>query len=198
METEECIVLTDEYVKEQGKEMSCMFPDQQINPRKFLEVARDRVVVGLNPLPDDASVTKTRAWINNVRFLIELDIEHFPEDLLSLYNIDYKKFSEQSISYDQHAHSLIQEEKFNKFNMSDVVEINDIDRPNPNGMTPMCDIIMMSDDVGEVRNLIEVFGACPLACSGKTSPLEMANQLGRAEIAEYLEEVITELSASTT
>lgn len=195
MENNECIVLTEEYVEGQKEKISGMFPDQEVNTKKFLEVTMSVVVNQLGPLP----IGKSKAWVNNVKFLIDLEVDHSSDDLLSKYNLVYRNFSDQHLSYDQHEHSLIQEEKFNKYKMGDVtVEVRDIDRPSPNGMTPMCDIIMMSDDVDQVKNLIEVFGACPFACSGKLSPLAMAEQLGRTEIAEYLDTHITELSSSTT
>lgn len=186
---EDVIVLTEEYVKEQEKNLSGMFFDQEVNAKKFLEVAMSKVSCQL-----DMSKDMTRALCNNIRFLIDLEIENCSDDLLSIYNLEYRNYSDTSLSYDQHEHSLILEKKFNKYHEDDIVEVRGVDRPNLNGMTPLCDIIMMSDDVIQVKNMVEVFKACPFACSGKLSPLEMAEQLGRTEIAEYLADHITELS----
>lgn len=194
MKDKDMEVLSERYIRDQEEVIREKFDNICIHVENFLIIAKNRVLNSIGLLGPGACRIKSLAWVRNVRFLMSLEIEHASDSLFAEYKLLNDFCEEQSLQYDQHEHSLIQEKKHNKYDMDEVVKVNDIDRIKPNGMTPMCDIIMMYDDVDKVKNLVEEFGACPMVKSGQYFPLDLARHLGRVEVAGYLESLITELS----
>ena len=165
----------------------------QINVAKFMEMARARTIrqiAGQRKEPDDsATEAEKEGFRRNVDFLVSLDFAYSRDELLTEYHTFYR--TGHSPETEAQAQRILGMERAfsGQFGFDDIEVTPDIDRPLPNGMTQIGQVIMISDNVADVRSLIEEKGASPVSFCGYQTPLELAEQLGRTEIAAYLREI---------
>lgn len=162
--------------------------DPSINSGAFLSIARSIVAKKFKSLPDSATSAQRVALQRNINFEIATTMAHDPESLLTTYyNLKDKNLvhaEEESARDDR----ILEKERFYaaEAGFDPIEPTPDIDRAGRNGMTRIAEIIMISDDVASVRLLVEEAGASPVAKCGGYTPLELAEQLGRDEISDYL------------
>lgn len=164
--------------------------DPRIDVSRFLSMARVIALKNFKPVPADASEARIKAHNKNVNFEISVTIAHDPELLVEEYFRLYKPGSNdiQSCSEERYDRILDWEQIYANNMELDPVEVTpEIDKPGLNGMTQLGQIIMISDDIDKVMNLIENEGASPLALCGGFMPLYLAEQLGREKIVSYLQ-----------
>lgn len=168
--------------------------DGQINVGKFIDMARERTLrqmAGRREKPGaDASEAEREGFRRNIDFLVSLDFAYSRDEMLTEYHTLYR--TGHSPETEAQAQRVLEMERAfaGQFGFDDIEETPDIDRPLSNGMTRLGQSIMLSDNVEDVRTLIEENGASPVATCGSQTPLELAEQLGRADIATYLREIL--------
>lgn len=160
--------------------------DPGIDPNKFLLMARMIAGNKFEELPDNASDTIKKARARNIDTEVAVTLEHEPEYLIMRY---HALMAANPVTCEEihHDHYLERERDFAiREGLDPIEKLAEIDRPDHAGMTRLGNIIIRSDNVNEVRNLIEIEGASPVAKSGEYTPLELAEELGRVNILEYL------------
>tara|TARA_B100001778_G_scaffold334952_2_gene349544 strand:- start:44095 stop:44679 length:585 start_codon:yes stop_codon:yes gene_type:complete len=163
--------------------------DSRINVNKFISMARSIAAKKFRELPANASDARKVAHERNINFDISISMAHDPDALIMEYFNLYKP-SATPYDNDHFERILDMERDFAcQFGFDPIEVTPDIDKPLPNGMTQVGQAIMLSDDIEEVRRLIEEEGASPVALCGGSTPLELAEQLGRAKVADYLRDI---------
>lgn len=166
--------------------------DPRIDVNKFLSMAKIICSEKFQALPAEATEARAKAHDNNVNFEIAVTMTHDPEFLVKEYFRIYKPGSNEIPLCDEdHYERVLCREKMYVENtgLSPIEVTPDIDKPGHNGMTQLGQVIMVSDDVDKVRDLIENEGASPFALCGEYTPIYLAEQLGREKIVIYLQNI---------
>lgn len=163
--------------------------DPSIDPERFLLMARIIAGKKFEELPSNASFAKEEARKRNIDTEVSAAITYDLKSLVRQYH-SMQVVSVVSCEEIHHAHFLEKEQEYALSEGFDPIEpLADIDKPSQNGMTRLGDTIARSDNVEEVRRLIEICGASPAVRCGEFTPLELAEELGRPKILAYLREI---------
>lgn len=175
--------------EEFAQELTKLYPN--INVGIFIDIARSRAALRMRDhkmeLAPDATNIQRIAWERNRDMLVGIDFSFSLPELIAEYNT-FLRFSKYYLDSGEKSLCFLDKERnyAKAAGFDDIKEIPEIDRQLPNGMTLLAQTIMLGDDVQAVRDLVDKKGASPVALCGSMTPLNLALQLGRTEIAEYL------------
>ena len=165
--------------------------DSSADPTLFLSMVWSMASKGFKTLPDNATEAKKEGRRRNINHIVSVMITHDPKPLLvEYYNLHTPDSVAAAYDEDHFERYLGWERHYASKAGFDPIEVTPmIDRPGPNGMTRLASIIMISDNVAQVKILIEEEGASPVAKCGGILPSELAGQLGRHKILGYLRDL---------
>lgn len=133
---------------------------------------------------ENPTEAEEKGFDNNIEFQMALEFTHELETLVQKY-LNMRSDSKQHREHQARMSAL--ENRFaGSAGMDEIPLGPEIDMSGKNGMTVLGEAIVNFASLEDIEDLVEVKGASPVALCGKTLPSDLAEQLGRADVAEYL------------